>query len=152
MKKILLAPIFLLACLMMIGCGDDSKKSKKVHDTIKAEKIDNDKDEIEDYFLPEKKKTPMSVGYGITIVDIRVKGNQVIYDAECDESIIPIDVLKEKKSEAKESVISMLKDGSDPKMAQDVKFCKKHNVEIVYRYIGKTSGNTCEIKVSPSEM
>lgn len=171
MKKLLFVPFLLLASLMIIGCGDDSKKSKtshetieseeisdnpkkskKNHKTIKSEEIDNEANEIEEYFLSEKKSLPLNAGYGITIVDIRVVGNDVIYDAECDESLISIDALKENRSGVKEGILSALEDNNDPKTVQDVKFCKEHEVGIVYRYIGKTSRNTFEVRVSPSEL
>ena len=152
MKKLLFVPFLLLSSLMIIGCGDDSKKSKTSHETIESEEIDNEANEIEEYFLSEKKSLPLNAGYGITIVDIRVVGNDVIYDAECDESLISIDALKENRSGVKEGILSALEDNNDPKTVQDVKFCKEHEVGIVYRYIGKTSRNTFEVRVSPSEL
>ena len=158
----------------MVGCGDDSKKnsredtkkerrhkpitskkSKEKGYSEKTEEITDDDDSrslVQSLLLSEKKNLPIDTGVGIVVTDIYLDDNFVVYDAMCDEEKIPIDVLIANKDAAKEGVLNMLKDGSDPNVTTLVNMCKESHIGIIYNYIGDTSGKTCPVVITPSDM
>ena len=132
-----------------------SKKSKEKSYSEKTEETTDDDDSrslVQSLLLSEKENLPIDTGVGIIVTDIYLDGNYVVYDAMCDEEKIPIDVLTANKDVAKNGVLEMLNDDSDPNVTMLVNMCKESNIGIIYNYIGNTTGKTCPVIISPSDM
>ena len=116
-------------------CDDDSKQAE----ALLREAIS----EVE---------VPMYAGDGIVITAIYIKGDYLTYRAECDETIVDIDLLNSLKSTLKESLISELRSQSDLSMTFLVRLCIMADKGLCYIYEGDTTGDTCTIYIHCSEL
>lgn len=96
---------------------------------------------------------PMELGYGMVMVKFQREGDYIVTYCECDESIIPIDALKENVAAMKSSLKStMTSYASDPSVSELVRLCKDAGVGIKYKYIGKSSGKSVTVGLSADEL
>lgn len=98
---------------------------------------------------------PMKVDSSTTLTDITADNGYVVYTYELkeegeDEDII--ESLNENKDEIRGTLRESMNDKSDKNVAATIKACKDANYGIVYKYVGKASGKTCEVKFESSEL
>lgn len=99
-----------------------------------------------------KQMFPVDAGYGVTMVDLNLEGDYLMYEARCDESLIDIDQLNANKSIAKQMIISGVKQEDDPSLKMLVNLCKESNTGLGYRYRGSDTGKTCVVRCRPTEL
>lgn len=97
------------------------------------------------------KELPMKAEEGIIITDISLEGDYVVYGAKVDENLYSIDLLEENKAELKKSMMGEL-DSSDEDVKEMLKLCKEANKGISYIFTGDQTGETCEVRINPSEL
>ena len=74
-----------------------------------------------------------------------------MYDYECDEDVINMDILSQNKYNVKRVIMKNLKN-ADVETLMFKRMCVKANKGIGYKYIGKTSGKAVIIKFSCQEL
>lgn len=94
---------------------------------------------------------PMNVEEGIIAKKCYLDGEYVMYDYECDEDVIDMDILSQNKSNVKR-VIKKNLINADTETLMFKRMCEKANKGIGYKYIGKTSGKAVLIKFSCQEL
>ena len=94
---------------------------------------------------------PMNVEEGIIAKKCYLDGEYVMYDYECDEDVIDMDILSQNKSNVKR-VIKKNLINADAETLMFKRMCEKANKGIGYKYIGKTSGKAVLIKFSCHEL
>ncbi len=109
----------------------------------------NDSIELQQGLAKANKEMPMEVAEGITITKVFDDGNNIIYLADIDDTIYPLDVIEEQKYELKENMKSML---NTPDTKALFKLAGKLYRGLIYRYKGTTSGGKVDIKFSPKEI
>jgi len=99
-----------------------------------------------------KKQMPMDAGFGITVTDIKLLDDCMMYYATCDEDIIPIKLLKSNKSEMKKELKETFVDSSDSDIKMLVNMCKNAHIGIGYTYIGNKSHDKVIVQLSYKEL
>ena len=94
---------------------------------------------------------PMNVEEGIIAKKCYLDGEYVMYDYECDEDVVDMDILSQNKSNVKRVIKKNLKN-ADAETLMFKRMCEKANKGIGYKYIGKTSGKAVFIKFSCQEL
>lgn len=94
---------------------------------------------------------PMKVEDGVVAKKCYLDGEYVMYDYECDEDVIDMDILARNKSNVKQVIKKNLKN-ADAETLMFKRMCEKANKGIGYKYIGKTSGKAVFIKFSCQEL
>lgn len=94
---------------------------------------------------------PMNVEEGIIAKKCYLDGEYVMYDYECDEDVIDMDILSQNKSNVKR-VIKKNLINADAETLMFKRMCEKANKGIGYKYIGKISGKAVFIKFSCHEL
>lgn len=94
---------------------------------------------------------PMNVEEGIIAKKCYLDGEYVMYDYECDEDVIDMDILSQNKSNVKR-VIKKNLINADAETLMFKRMCEKANKGIGYKYIGKTSGKAVLIKFSCQDL
>lgn len=94
---------------------------------------------------------PMKVEDGVVAKKCYLDGDFVMYDYECDEDVVDMDILSQNKSNVKQVIKKNLKN-ADAETLMFKRMCEKANKGIGYKYIGKTSGKAVLIKFSCQEL
>ena len=94
---------------------------------------------------------PMKVEDGVVAKKCYLDGDFVMYDYECDEDVVDMDILSQNKSNVKRVIKKNLKN-ADAETLMFKRMCEKANKGIGYKYIGKTSGKAVFIKFSCQEL
>ena len=94
---------------------------------------------------------PMKVEDGVVAKKCYLDGDFVMYDYECDEDVVDMDILSQNKSNVKQVVKKNLRN-ADAETLMFKRMCEKANKGIGYKYIGKTSGKAVIIKFSCQEL
>ena len=94
---------------------------------------------------------PMKIENGVIAKKCYLDGEYVMYDYECDEDVIDMDILSQNKSNVKRVIKKNLKN-ADAETLMFKRMCEKANKGIGYKYIGKTSGKAVFIKFSCQEL
>lgn len=93
----------------------------------------------------------MKIENGVIAKKCYLDGEYVMYDYECDEDVIDMDILSQNKSNVKRVIKKNLKN-ADAETLMFKGMCEKANKGIGYKYIGKTSGKAVLIKFSCQEL
>lgn len=102
------------------------------------------------------KMCPINVGNGIKVTKIAYEDNKVVYTYDCPELTVGRDFiqnLEANKSEMKSMMRGMIESapaGDDlHKLAQ---ICKEADASIEFKYVGKPSGKSCSVILTPNEL
>lgn len=95
---------------------------------------------------------PYEAGNGMSITSIKMSGNYAVYTVECDEDFVSIASLKVSKSSVKETLIEELTSGNDDDVKSLIDNLKAIGGGIIYKYVGDTSGDVCNIKIEAEEL
>lgn len=91
---------------------------------------------------------PIEAEEGITITNIKMSGNYIVYRAECDEDVVSIQSCKMNKKSLKKEIISSVKvDNND-----FINLLKEGNIGLIYKYVGNVSDDVCTIIIEPSDL
>jgi len=105
------------------------------------------RDAIEEDVRNSNRDCPMEADNGIIITSIKMSGDYIVYKAECDEDIVAISSLNLNKKSVKKAILESLREEVDY-----VESLKKCDIGVVYKYVGKTSGDVCTIKIESNEL
>lgn len=94
---------------------------------------------------------PMKVEEGIVAKKCYLDGEYVMYDYECDEDVIDMDILSQNRSNIKTAIKKNLKN-ADSETLMFKRMCEKANKGIGYKYIGNTSGKSVLIEINNKEL
>lgn len=98
---------------------------------------------IEKQIEKEKRKLPIKIGGGLTMVSYRLgKENTIITDIDVDESVFDMNVLE---VYGKEMSRKLREDPSIQELINDKKFANPH---IVYHIVGKNSGREYDLEIN----
>ena len=123
-----------------------------VDDDYGYDDIDSPESFLETAIADYKSTLPIDVGNGITITDIQLTSNNVVYIAECDEDLIDVDVLNTMKATLKKEMRSIVVDDTDEDTQAFLQFCRKSHRGVAYKYVGSQSGKTCLVTIPYSEL
>ena len=91
---------------------------------------------------------PIVAGSGITITEIYLTDDNLVYVALCDENLVSIEALNQAKAQVKQGIVSSATENSDSRSI--IELCIKANKGMLYIYKGNTSGETCRVQLSTS--
>lgn len=94
---------------------------------------------------------PMQIAPGMVVTHLSIEGDCVVYNVECDEKSYSIAAIRSNCEQAKQGIKKSISP-SDPVMAMFINVCKDAGKGIAYKYIGNTSGESCIIRISVSEL
>lgn len=94
---------------------------------------------------------PLQIDEMTVLSSVAIEGSNFVYNYSIDENSVSIEALEANKAALKANVKQMLS-SLDPMVKEIVKVCKEANVNILYRYIGDTSGSVCVVKFTPLEL
>lgn len=90
---------------------------------------------------------PIESDNGVIITSVKMIGEYIVYNAECDEDIVVISAIKLGEKLAKKAIIKSLQTEVD-----FIELLKKCDVGLKYKYVGKSSGDVCIIKIESDEL
>ena len=99
-----------------------------------------------------KMQLPIDTGQGLIVKDAILEDNNLVYVNECDEKLISIDLLNERRALVKTSIQQEFSNKRDQVTQSQLKLMKECNVNLAYRYVGNTSGKTCEVVIGYDEL
>lgn len=89
---------------------------------------------------------PIQVDEGLTITDIHIQDNNIVYEAVCDETMYDIDAIRESSDMVADEMLRSA--SSDADMCATFDLCKVSHTGLIYVYHGKQSGKTAQVKIS----
>ena len=97
------------------------------------------------------KDCPFQVDDGVMITNISLSGNYIVYRVECDEDEMSISDLNTNKKTLKNEMMNGL--FTDTEEEREFKeHLKTAGIGLIYKYVGKTSGNVCTVKIESTEL
>ena len=117
MRKLLLAVVAALSLMTVSSCNFTEKFLKLSVDQLKA-------------------NCPMEVDEGLTMTDVHISGDYVIYVYQCDEELYDADMLTERKDAVKEAVLAELQGQAetDKNVKAFVSALKQSQTGLIYQY------------------
>lgn len=103
---------------------------------------------IEEDVRNSNRDCPFDVGNGITVTNIKIIGNYILYTLGCDENIVSIDIMNKIKMTTKKDLIESLREDN----RDFVELLKEGGIGVIYKYVGNTSGDVCTVKINASEL
>lgn len=96
---------------------------------------------------------PMQIETGLTMAEVKIEGDYVVYYYDADENIISIDLLNQNIDQVKLSSIAALRQGAnDPSLATFLKACKNASKGLGYKYIGNDSKKECMFTIELTDL
>lgn len=93
---------------------------------------------------------PINAGSGVTITEIYLTDNNLVYVALCDENLVNIEALNQAKAQVKQGILSSATASSEARSI--IELCIKAKRGMLYIYKGDTSGKTCRVQITTSEL
>ena len=117
MKRLLLAVVAALSLMTVSSCNFTEKFLKLSVDQLKA-------------------NCPMEVDEGLTMTDVHISGDYVVYVYQCDEDLYDADMLTERKDAVKEAVLAELQGQAetDKNVKAFVSALKQSQTGLIYQY------------------
>ena len=117
MRKLLLSVVAALSLMTVSSCNFTEKFLKLSVDQLKA-------------------NCPMEVDEGLTMTDVHISGDYVVYVYQCDEDLYDADMLTERKDAVKEAVLAELQGQAetDKNVKAFVSALKQSQTGLVYQY------------------
>lgn len=86
---------------------------------------------------------PQAIDSGLICTNISIEDNNVVYRVETDEEQYPISNFEDNKGALKEELYMAWK--VEPSMRNMLSLCKVAHTGIIYRFVGNTSRDSCDI-------
>ena len=117
MKRLLLAVVAALSLMTVSSCNFTEKFLKLSVDQLKA-------------------NCPMEVDEGLTMTDVHISGDYVVYVYQCDEELYDADMRTERKDAVKEAVLAELQGQAetDKNVKAFVSALKQSQTGLIYQY------------------
>lgn len=122
------------AYLKKMSENDDSKPSEALLAGIKIQ------------MEMARTELPLQIDEGITITGIQIQGNNIIYEALCDETMYDIDAIRESSEMVADEMLRSA--SSDTDMCATLDLCKVSHTGLIYVFRGKQSGKTAQVEIS----
>lgn len=94
---------------------------------------------------------PMTAEEGIVVKKCYLDGGYVMYNYECDEDVLDMDLMEQNKYEVKQNIKKNLK-SADADAVMFKQLCLKANKGLGYKFIGDRTGKTVFIRLSCQEL
>lgn len=94
----------------------------------------------------------MEAENGITVTNLTMSGDYMVYTYECDEDVVSMDALSRNKKFLRDNIIEELSTTDDEDQLELNENLKKIGGGYIYKYVGDTSGETCTIKIEADEL
>lgn len=94
---------------------------------------------------------PMTTEEGIVVKKCYLDGDYVMYNYECDENVLDMDLMEQNKYEVKQNIKKNLKN-ADADAVMFKQLCLKANKGLGYKFIGDRTGKTVFIRLSCQEL
>lgn len=94
---------------------------------------------------------PMTAEEGIVVKKCYLDGDYVMYNYECDEDVLDMDLMEQNKYEVKQNIKKNLKN-ADADAVMFKQLCLKANKGLGYKFIGDRTGKTVFIRLSCQEL
>ena len=94
---------------------------------------------------------PMTAEEGIVVKKCYLDGDYVMYNYECDEDVLDMDLMEQNKYEVKQNIKRNLKN-ADADAVMFKQLCLKANKGLGYKFIGDRTGKTVFIRLSCQEL
>lgn len=94
---------------------------------------------------------PMTAEEGIVVKKCYLDGDYVMYNYECDEDVLDMDLMEQNKYEVKQNIKKNLK-SADADAVMFKQLCLKANKGLGYKFIGDRTGKTVFIRLSCQEL
>ena len=100
------------------------------------------------------KDCPITAAEGMTISQITYDKVNIIYACDVDETLYDVNTLIENKAKMKEAILGYFAQSgaADKDVKALIDLCVECRKGIVYRYVGTTTGTTCELGIGPDEL
>lgn len=93
---------------------------------------------------------PQAIDSGLICTNISVEDNNVVYRVETDEEQYPISNFEDNKKMLKEELYMAWK--VEPLMRNMLSLCKVAHTGIIYRFVGNTSRDSCDIVIDADDI
>lgn len=94
---------------------------------------------------------PMTTEEGIVVKKCYLDGDYVMYNYECDEDVLDMDLMEQNKYEVKQNIKKNLKN-ADADAVMFKQLCLKANKGFGYKFIGDRTGKTVFIRITCQEL
>ena len=94
---------------------------------------------------------PMTAEEGIVVKKCYLDGDYVMYNYECDEDVLDMDLMEQNKYEVKQNIKKNLKK-ADADAVMFKQLCLKANKGFGYKFIGDRTGKTVFIRITCQEL
>lgn len=94
---------------------------------------------------------PMTAEEGIVVKKCYLDGDYVMYNYECDEDVLDMDLMEQNKYEVKQNIKKNLKN-ADADAVMFKQLCLKANKGFGYKFIGDRTGKTVFIRITCQEL
>lgn len=132
--------------------AETSLTADEIREASSVESKDKDpKEIITESLKVTRSQCPQQVEEGITMTDVDVNGENVVYEYEVDEGIAEMDLIIANKQAVRANVLQNLH-ADDMSIRMFVDNCKKAGLGLSYRYVGSQSGKTMQIDFSIDEL
>jgi hypothetical protein len=112
------------------------------------------KDQLKIAVEVEAAQCPMDYGDGLTMKDAVLENGNVVYVYEMDEDYYDIEGCKDPLTirEMKETIMDEILHSNDNDLKEFIKIVKDSEADIIYRYIGDTTGKKIDFVIKNSEL
>ena len=102
-------------------------------------------DELEFAVKALNEECPMSLGSGITLQNVQIEDLAVVYVCVVDEDSVSMDLIEERRDDIQHFLEEYMAEASqDLDVQQFVKYCKSVEKDVIYRYVGSSSGKVAD--------
>ena len=115
----------------------------------KGTAVDNKK-QLENIIQMENSVCPYEIDAGMTMSKVYLDGDKAIYECMVDEDAYDMGILQQGNEEVKESIAEEF--ATEQTMKNAAAIFAENNVEVIYRYVGDTSGERCEIVFTTADL
>lgn len=112
------------------------------------------KTSIQAIALIANQQCPIEVEEGLVVTNIMYQNNSLCYICRVDEDYYDIDELSQSQSTTHDSLVDYLisENESDDEVSALLNVCKSSGVNIVYRYVGATTGKSFDVTITIDEL
>lgn len=93
---------------------------------------------------------PSSLGYGMTMTGVELRGSYLYYIVECDEEMYDMDEFAPDKDAIIQNLIDQAADNDD--METFIAMLLSSHKGVVYRYVGDVTGQYVDVKIPYAEL
>ena len=102
-------------------------------------------DELEFAVKALNEECPMSLGSGITLQNVQIEDLAVVYVCVVDEDIVSMDQIEASRDAIQSGLEEYMAEASQDLDVQEfVKYCKNVEKDVIYRYVGSSSGKVAD--------